>query len=395
MPTNLVTLVMQFLTPDVIAKIASALGLDRMVAQKAIGGAIPALLAGLADVASSPGGARQLANAVAQQQPGTLDSLKNLIGGSGQRAFADTGSSMLSGLLGGDTLGTLTQSIGKFAGVGEGASKSLLGMLGPAVLGALGQQQRAAGLDASGLASLLTSQKDQIASAIPSGLADRLDAAGLLDRLSGGVRSGAAAASDAAGRFGSAAERTIAGSSQAVYAAPNQAARSAASSQWPLWVIGFLALGALGWYLLAGPSDEKVAELPRTTTTTATTPRLAGIETVGLGTPRLTVGNIDIGNQVASSVGALRTTLAGITDAASAEAALPRIRDAMTKLDEVGTLSTGLPPEGKRTLARFIASAMPAINQLCDKVLAMPGVDGIARPTIDQLRGKLDTLARA
>ena len=41
----------------------------------------------------------------------------------------------------------MAQSIGKFAGVGEGTGKSLLGMLGPVVLGALGQQQRSAGLD--------------------------------------------------------------------------------------------------------------------------------------------------------------------------------------------------------------------------------------------------------
>ena len=41
MATNLVSAVMQFLTPDMIAKIASALGIDRSIAQKAIGGAVP------------------------------------------------------------------------------------------------------------------------------------------------------------------------------------------------------------------------------------------------------------------------------------------------------------------------------------------------------------------
>jgi uncharacterized protein YidB (DUF937 family) len=56
MATNLVSAVMQFLTPDMIAKIASVLGLDRNIAQKAIAGAIPALLASFADVASSPNG---------------------------------------------------------------------------------------------------------------------------------------------------------------------------------------------------------------------------------------------------------------------------------------------------------------------------------------------------
>ena len=76
----------------------------------------------------------------------------------------------------------------------EGTSKSMLSMLGPVVLGALGQQQRSTGLDASGLVSLLTSQKDQIAAAIPSGLAGQLSAAGLIAGATGGLRSGAAAA---------------------------------------------------------------------------------------------------------------------------------------------------------------------------------------------------------
>ena len=66
MAANLVSVVMQFLTPDMIAKIASALGLDRAVAQKAVGGAVPALLSSLADLASAPNGARQLSSTLAQ-----------------------------------------------------------------------------------------------------------------------------------------------------------------------------------------------------------------------------------------------------------------------------------------------------------------------------------------
>ena len=374
MANSLVSLVMQFLTPDVIAKIASALGLDRSIAHKAVMGAIPAILAGLANVASSPGGARQLSNAVAQQRPGMLDSLTSLIGGPGQKAFTDTGSGLLSSLLNGHTLDAMTQSVGRFAGVGESSSKSLLGMLGPVVLGALGQQQRSAGLDAGGLASLLTSQKDQFAAAIPAGLADQLNASGLIDKLGGDFRTGTAAAA-------SAMERTA-------YAASGQASRaahSASSSQWPLWAIGLIALAGLAWYFMGSHGDEKVAELPRVTTPAAT---------VGLGSPKITVGDLDLGGQVSASVGTLRTTLASISDAASAQAALPRIQDAVAKLDEVNRLSAKLPPESKQSLARMISAAAPTINELCNKVLAMPGVSGIARPAIDELRNKLDTLAR-
>ena len=79
MATNLVSVAMQFLTPDMIAKIASSLGLDRNIAQKAIGGAVPALLAMLTDVASTPNGARQLSNVVTQQQFGSLERVKGLM----------------------------------------------------------------------------------------------------------------------------------------------------------------------------------------------------------------------------------------------------------------------------------------------------------------------------
>ena len=307
MATNLVSVVMQFLTPDMIAKIASVLGLDRNVAQKAIAGAIPALLASFADVASSPNGARQLTSTLTQQS-GSLESLKNLIGGSGQNSLAETGSSMLSGLFGGGTLDTMAQTIGKFAGIGEGTSKSMLGMLGPVVLGALGQQQRSTGLDASGLVSLLTSQKDQIAAAIPSGLAGQLSAAGLIDGATGSLRSGAAAASAAGGRIAEASERTISGAGQAASALASRTA----VPQWPYWLVAAAVLGGLAWFALGRSGQDTVAQVsPPATTRTAT-------GTVGKAPADLTVGGMNLANQINASVGSIRTLLPGITDAASA-----------------------------------------------------------------------------
>jgi hypothetical protein len=385
MATNLVSVVMQFLTPDMIAKIASALGLDRSVAQKAIGGAVPAILSSFADVAATPNGVRQLTNMVTQQPPGSLESFKSLLGGSGQSALAETGTSMLSSLFGGGAMDTMAQTIGKFAGVGEGTGKSLLGMLAPVVLGALGQTQRSAGLDASGLASLLVSQKDQIAAAIPAGLADQLSAAGLIDKASGRLRSGAEAVSAAGSRIASAADRNIAGGSQAA-----SAATRAASTQWPIWLAALAILGGLAWFTLGRQGNEKVAEAPRPA---PTQPATTG--TVGIAPADLTIGGVNLANQVNSSVGTLRSVLPGITDAASAQAALPKLREATAQLNEVSNLAAKLSPEGKSALAKLIAAAMPAINQMCDKVLATPAVGDIAKPTIDELRGRLDALSRA
>jgi len=150
-----------------------------------------------------------------------------------------------------------------------------------------------------------------------------------------------------------------------------------------------VVLGGLLWYATGRQASETVAELPRPAAVQPTT------GTVGLAPPDLTIGGVNLANQVNSSMGTLRSVLPTITDAASAQAALPKLRDAATQLNDVGNAATKLSPEGKSALAKLIAAAMPTINQMCDKVLATPGVGDIAKPTIDELRGKLDALSRA
>src|SRR6516164_8218956 len=79
MATNLVSVVMQFLTPDMIGRIASALGLDRSNVESAIRAAVPSLLAAFSRTAAQPGGAQKLVDA-ATQQTGTLESFARMVG---------------------------------------------------------------------------------------------------------------------------------------------------------------------------------------------------------------------------------------------------------------------------------------------------------------------------
>jgi hypothetical protein len=83
MATNLVSVIMKFLTPDMIGRIASALGLDRNDASSAVAAGVPALLAAFAGVAARPGGPQKLADA-AKQEINTLDKLPGMVGAAGQ-----------------------------------------------------------------------------------------------------------------------------------------------------------------------------------------------------------------------------------------------------------------------------------------------------------------------
>ena len=62
--------------------------------------------------------------------------------------------------------------------------------------------------------------------------------------------------------------------------------------------------------------------------------------------------------------------------------------------DKVGGLSGQLPAAGKTALAALVTAARPSIEELFNKVLALPGVAPIASPAIDDLRGKLDALSK-
>lgn len=369
MAANLTSVVMQFLTPEIIEKIASFLGLDRAAAQKAAGGAIPALLAGLSDLVGTPAGASQLSKLLSQQQGDQpTDLLRNL----GPQGLAETGTNMLSGLFGGRTMDAMAQAVGKFAGMSDSGGRSLLGMLGPIVLGALGQQQRNSGLDTNGLASLLRSQKDQITAAIPPGLADQLGAAGLIDRAEAGIRSGAAAASAGASRLQSASQQPVTWASR--------------TTQWPYVLAAAIILAGIAWYGTHREGQETVTELP------AKTQPATG--TVGMAPAELTVDGVNLASQLNSSIDALKSALPGMTDAAAAQAALPKINEAIAKLDDLSARVQKLTPDGRSAFAKMIVLVTPSVKEMCDKVMATPDVGPVAKPAIDDLRAKMDSLAR-
>jgi Bacterial protein of unknown function (DUF937) len=433
MATNLVSSVMQCLTPDLVAKIARTIGIDPELAQKVVAAAVPAILASFGGLAAKPAGAQQLSNTLEQQHPDMLAHITDAIGGSDQRAIADTGSGLLSSLLGGGGLNALVSAVSAHAGIDQSSGKSILGLLAPMVVGALGQQQRSGGLDANGIADLLSSQKDQIAAAMPSGLANMLGARGMLDAVDGSLRRGAdsaaatagsaaaaagrmaGAASDTAGRMagatsdtagrmagaasnlaGRTARATSDGTGRVATAASDEIAntrdvayaakRKSDTPTWLLWILGIIILGGGGWYLLGDRGQQQLAEQTRGLINSVS-PEVAN--------KFLAPNAADLSADLKSSVDNVRATLQGINDPSTARAALPKLKEATEKLDKINNLAAQLPPGSRKELAAMLGSSMPALNQLCDRVLSSPHIGVMAKPTIDALRAQLQSLSRA
>jgi hypothetical protein len=346
MTNNLVSLALNYLTPEMIARIASALGLDKAIAGKAVTAAVPALLKSFANVAATPDGARKLSGAISQQNSGILETLASSIGGAGQQDIVNSGVNTLGSLLGSSAVPAVADALGKYVGMGHGESKSLIGLLGPAVMGVIGKEQKAQGLDATGLANLLSAQKSNINAALPSGFADALKSTGLPHFA----------------------------------AAPQPSPAAKTSSSWLNWALGLLAAAAIAWWLFGNRATE-VADQAKTT--------------AGQVAENLTVDGIDLKSVVQTTLNDMTSALQSVSDEASAKTALPKLQSAMTELEKVRGLSAKLPTTGRSILATLVAAARPSIEDLFKKVLAIPGVETFAKPTVDQLRATLDDLAKA
>jgi hypothetical protein len=170
---NIIELVTNHLSKDVVGSIGSLIGESSDKTKTALGAAVPALLAGITQLASKPEGALALDAAVSKQDTGILGNLAAAFGSQGS-SLTQQGGNLLSSLFGNNLFSGLLGSISNFTGLGQNSARSLLGSLGPLVLSVLSKLKSSSGLDASGLASTLLGQKQNIVSAMPAGLGSAL-----------------------------------------------------------------------------------------------------------------------------------------------------------------------------------------------------------------------------
>jgi hypothetical protein len=148
-------------------QISQSVGAEPSAVSSVVQMALPALINGLANNASTPQGAESLNNALDQHDGsilGNLGGLGSLIFGGGQQAApapqADAGG-ILGHILGGSQ-GAVAQEVSNKTGLGMGQVAQILMFLAPIVMGYLGRQKREQGLDPGGLSNWLGGQQQQI-----------------------------------------------------------------------------------------------------------------------------------------------------------------------------------------------------------------------------------------
>ena len=221
MAINLVSLVQQFLTPQMVGSLARAVGVNEAVAQKLVAAALPAILAALATAAAAPGGAQKVSDAISNSDP--------------------------------DLLGALSQH----AGAPQAAAQPLIGAVTNAVVGTIGQQDPSNWSDPSAILSMFNSQKSAIAAALPGDVSKALGASGLLAGLGGAATAAAQTATSTVSSAAGAANSTASSAARSAQAA----SRSSAFPMWAIILIVVVVLVAIYWFVT---QSQKPAEPAKT-----------------------------------------------------------------------------------------------------------------------------------
>ena len=364
---NLVDLVKDQLTGQVLGSLGSLIGADESQTRSATSAAVPALLGGLAKLASSQGGASQIASAMGGLDLGALGNLAGMLGGSNASRMADQGGSLLGSLFGTSATGKMVETLAGFLGMKPGVARSLLAYLAPIVLGMVAKQFTGGRADAAGLQRLFADQAGNIKNALPAGLS-----LGDFGAVSGGGKPTPASS----------------------HRGHEEPARSGFPAWLPLVLLPLLALGA--WWLMnrdkmakedGGVMIEEVRkEGPITIDRTEVIEREGKklIDTVSetisidpkfVEAARLAVNSTDL-------FGGLSKILGGVTNEDTARAAIPELEKLAPVLSGVQSEAAKLEGENKTAFAEFVSKNVGLLQKVIDTAMAIPGVKDLLGPVV-------------
>lgn len=169
MAASLLQSLMDGVSPQALSTIASRLGESEQSTSKGLTMALATVLAGLIGKSADGGAFQKIFELVTDRSnaDAVLDDPVALLGA--KPAASDLGSRFLGSVFGGNQ-SAVGDLLSRSAGVKPSTASSLLHMAAPLVLGFLGKNVRAGGLDASRLMSMLLAQRDSILRAAPAGL---------------------------------------------------------------------------------------------------------------------------------------------------------------------------------------------------------------------------------
>ncbi len=172
---NILEVLSSQLSQEQVNAISQKIGASPEQTEMAIQASLPTLLGALGRKAESPEGAEQVHAALSRDHDGSiLDNLGGLIGMvTGGTAHKPSGTSSIGDAILGHLLGgkknQVQETIGKSSGISASQVGSLLVMLAPMVMGAVGRQQKSQGLSPSDLSGMLRKENHSIEKASGGG----------------------------------------------------------------------------------------------------------------------------------------------------------------------------------------------------------------------------------
>lgn len=338
---NIIETIKNSLSSGMLDQLSSMVGASPEQTRAAAGAAVPSILAGMSKLSESREGADRLSEILNKLDPSIVGNLDGMFKGDQADKIQQQGGGMLEKMLGGGLLAGLVSAISKFTGSGSGMIQKLLAFLAPLILGTI-SKSLGGKTSAQGLTQFFSEQKNNITNAMPAGFS--------LGNIPG------------LGSVTAAAERTVEGVKQGV---------SAMTWLLPVLLVG---LGIALWFYLREPEPVKMP-----------------------GNPDMVKKLGDQVAQMTDSVNTLfktaTTSLEGVKDAATAEAALPKLKELTTSAEDMKKMFGGLPEAGKATIKTLLGTGIDQLKALADKVLAIPGVGEKLKPVIDGLMAKLSAVA--
>ena len=321
---------------------------------------MPALLSALSSMASSGSGAQKLLSVLSQLGTGSLDNLTHKLSNQ-PGTVQEQGNSLLTSLFGASTISGIVNAVSRFANIPPGPTQKLLCYLAPMVLCAIASKFTGKSMSTQGLASLFADEKANIVSALPSSLS--------LSDVPGLAAAGTAVRSAAH-------EVEAAGSSMA---------------RWLLPLAGVAVLGLVAWMFWQSSSTPVPEEKAPTVTRAQSpdTPPTSVTDPIKALAPDVNKLKTDITDTFTKATEALT----GVKDAATAEAALPKLQDLDGKLGDAKTAMKTLTDAGQTIIKTLAKSQLGKIKEIADKVLAIPGVGEKIKPVVDSIMAKLTDLS--